>query len=156
MCLGPRCAEQGQPGVDMGRLWSPEDDGLSSSCVPGTLANFSTAPTLGFPQTNGRARRGSVWGLAAWTATVHRGPGGCTLDHGPPTLDVAVFEPKVAMHNPQVNREHRGGADFEGHTSVCMCLPGPRAPGPECRAWFTQGLGLKLPTCALVSWCPLP
>ena len=44
-----------------------------------------------------------------------------------------MFEPKVAMHNPQVNCEHRGGADFEGHTSVCMCLPGPRAPMAQCR-----------------------
>lgn len=31
-------------GVDMGRLWSPEDSSLSSFCVPGTSPVTSTAP----------------------------------------------------------------------------------------------------------------
>ena len=47
----------------MGRLQSPECGGLSSSCIPETTANDSIAPTLGFPQTNGKAQRGSVWGI---------------------------------------------------------------------------------------------
>ena len=61
-CLGPWCAEQGRPGVDMGKLRSPEDSNLSSFCVPGTSPITSTAPTLGLPETNGRTQRGSVWG----------------------------------------------------------------------------------------------
>ena len=58
-CLGPQYAEQGQPGVDMGRLQKPEDGNLP--CVPGTSSIASTAPTLGLLQTNGRTWRGSVW-----------------------------------------------------------------------------------------------
>ena len=83
-CLGPWCAEQGRPGVDMRRLRSPEDSSLSSFCVPGTSPVTSTAPTLGVPETNGRAQRGSVWGTGCPANEVHRGLAGCTPDRGFP------------------------------------------------------------------------
>ena len=52
--LGPWCAEQGRPGVDMGRLRSPEDSSLPSFSVPRMSPVTSTAPILGLLQTDGR------------------------------------------------------------------------------------------------------
>lgn len=47
--LGPWCAEQGRPGVDMGRLWSPEDRSLSSFSVPRTLTRHLHSSHPGAP-----------------------------------------------------------------------------------------------------------
>ena len=64
-CLGPWCAEQGRPGVDMRRLRSPEDSSLSSFCVPGTSPVTSTAPTLGSQRPMAGPREGLCGGLDA-------------------------------------------------------------------------------------------
>ena len=63
---------------------------------------------------------------------------------------MAVLELKSAMPYPQGNCEHRGGANFEGHMSVGVRLPGPGVPGPEGYDWFTQMLSLTSHLCPSV------
>lgn len=155
MCLGPWYAEQGQPGVDMGRLQSPED-GNPSFCVPGTSSVASIAPTLGLLQTNGRTQRVSMWGTGCPASDSAQRARWLYPWPWTPTLDVAVLEHKGAIQNPQGTWEHREWADFEGHMSFGAHLPRPGTPGPEGHAQFAQVLGLRLHAHTRVSWGPLP
>ena len=128
----------------MGRLWSPEDSGLSSSCVPGTLANFSTAPTLGFPRTNGRAQRGSVWGPAAWPATVHRGLGDCTLDHGSPPWTWLCLSPRLPCTTLKSTVNIEEGLTLRViRLSVCVCLA-PEHPWHNAGTSYIAGQALQM------------
>ena len=112
-------------------------------------------PPLGSCRPMAGPREGLCGGLDAQPVTVHRGPGGCTLDCGPPPwtwLCLSTRVPSRTLKAP-VNT---GWADFEGHMSVGVCLPRPGTLGPKGHARFTQVLGLRLHAHARVSWGPLP
>ena len=128
--LGPWCAEQGWPGVDMGRLRSPEDSSLPSFSVPRTSPVTSTAPILGLLQTDGRlyaggrsCSRGLCRGLDAQPVAVHRGPGGCTLDHGPPPWTRLCLSTRVPCRTLKAPVNTEEGLTLRvTRLSVCVSL----------------------------------
>lgn len=145
-CPFPRTWDRGvQSKAGLGWTWADYGAQTVVACPPSVSPGPQPMPPQPPPWGSHRPlagpREGLCGGLAAWPATVHRGPDGCTLEHGPPPWMKLCLTARLPGRTLKAHVNTEDGLTLRvTRLSVCICLAPGRQDQKAVPGLHSQGL----------------